>query len=49
MHAVGASGELVLNNPAPDFELADYRGRVIMLSEFRGKQHVLLVLNRGFA
>ena len=36
-----------LNTPAPDFELADYTGKSVKLSDFRGK-NVLLVFNRGF-
>lgn len=36
-----------LNSPAPDFELADYTGRLFRLSEQRGR-NVLLVFNRGF-
>jgi peroxiredoxin len=35
--------------PAPDFELADSEGRKVRLSDFRGKKHVVLVFNRGFA
>jgi peroxiredoxin len=42
------AGQAQLNVPAPEFELADYQGRVRRLSEFRGRQHVLLVFNRGF-
>ncbi len=38
-----------LNVPAPDFTLADFTGRTVRLSDFRGKSHVLLVFNRGFA
>ncbi len=34
--------------PAPDFELADFRGRTVRLSDFRDHQNVLLVFNRGF-
>jgi len=49
MSAASVSGIPELNSPAPDFELADYSGRLIKLSDFRGKQHVLLVFNRGFA
>jgi peroxiredoxin len=37
-----------LNSPAPDFELADYTGQAVRLSDFQGKQNVLLVFNRGF-
>lgn len=37
-----------LNAPAPDFELPDYTGQSVRLSDFRGHS-VLLVFNRGFA
>jgi peroxiredoxin len=37
-----------LNSPAPDFTLQDYHGNVVSLSQFAGRQHVLLVFNRGF-
>ncbi len=37
-----------LNSSAPDFVLTDYLGQETILSQFRGKQHVLLVFNRGF-
>ena len=40
--------KVALNTAAPDFTLQDYQGNVISLSQFRGKQHVLLVFNRGF-
>lgn len=33
---------------APDFTLMDTQGKTIRLSDYRGKKHVLLVLNRGF-
>jgi len=36
-----------MNTPAPDFELADYTGKRVRLSDFRGR-NVLLVFNRGF-
>ena len=36
-----------LNFPAPDFELIDYTGKPVRLSDFRGR-NVLLVFNRGF-
>jgi peroxiredoxin len=34
--------------PAPDFTLADFDGRPVSLSSFRGRRHVVLVFNRGF-
>ena len=37
-----------LNTPAPDFELTGFDGATIRLSDFRGKQIVVLVFNRGF-
>ncbi len=33
---------------APDFALRDMSGRVVRLSEFRGKKHVILVFTQGF-
>jgi peroxiredoxin len=40
--------QVQLEAEAPDFTLEDYRGEKVSLSDFRGKKHVLLVLNRGF-
>jgi peroxiredoxin len=40
--------QVAINTPAPDFELADYTGKTVRLSDFRGKSNVLLVFNRGF-
>lgn len=40
--------KLQTNIEAPDFELNDYKGNLITLSSFRGKNHVLLVFNRSF-
>jgi peroxiredoxin len=37
-----------LNTPAPDFSLADWQGQTVRLSDFRGRNHVVLVFNRGF-
>jgi peroxiredoxin len=37
-----------INAPAPDFELADLNGTKVRLSDYRGK-NILLVFNRGFA
>ncbi len=33
---------------APDFELADTTGRPVRLSQYAGKQHVVLVFTRSF-
>lgn len=38
-----------LNQSAPDFSLADYRGNTVRMADFRGKKNVLLVFNRTFA
>jgi peroxiredoxin len=40
--------EVAINTPAPDFELADYKGNKVTLSQFFNKKNVLLVFNRGF-
>jgi len=37
------------NTDAPDFGLTDANGQAIRLADYRGKKHVLLVFNRGFA
>jgi len=34
--------------PAPDFELADVNGKLVRLSDFRGKKPVVLSFLRGF-
>ena len=33
---------------APDFELTDVEGRLIRLSDFRGKKPIVLAFLRGF-
>ena len=33
---------------APDFALADTRGNMTCLADYRGRQHVVLVFTRGF-
>jgi peroxiredoxin len=38
-----------LNAPAPNFNLIDFQGKHVQLSDFRNKAHVVLVFNRGFA
>ncbi len=40
--------QVELNAPAPDFALTDYQGNKVTLAQFKGKQRVLLVFNRGF-
>lgn len=40
--------QVELNTKAPDFTLTDYQENKVSLSQFKGKQHVLLVFNRGF-
>ena len=37
-----------VNKKAPDFEIDDYKGDKFKLSDFKGKNNVLIVLNRGF-
>ena len=33
---------------APDFTATDSEGKVIQLSDYKGKKNVVLVFNRGF-
>ncbi|MCP4119007.1 MAG: redoxin domain-containing protein [Desulfobacteraceae bacterium] len=33
---------------APDFELNNFQGQAVSLSDFRDRKNVLLVFNRGF-
>jgi peroxiredoxin len=37
-----------LNAMAPDFELRDFNGQLVKLSDFKGKKHLAIALNRGF-
>jgi peroxiredoxin len=39
---------VAVDTPAPEFELEDYTGRKVRLSDYRGERHVFLVFNRGF-
>lgn len=41
--------ELSQAQTAPDFSLNDTEGKIVRLSDYRGKQPVVLVFNRGFA
>ena len=42
------SNRAEINKPAPDFTLTDFKGQAVRLSDFQGRQNVLLVFNRGF-
>jgi peroxiredoxin len=42
------SNRVQVNTTAPDFGLADFRGRLVRLSDYVGHQHIVLVFNRGF-
>ncbi len=44
-----AMAQVELNTAAPDFALADFNGNLVRLSDYKGKNNVMLVLNRGFA
>lgn len=37
-----------VNKQAPDFHMKDFKGEEFVLSSFKGKSNVLIVLNRGF-
>jgi peroxiredoxin len=39
---------IAVGQAAPDFELTDVQGRIVRLSDYRGKKHVVLVFTRGF-
>jgi peroxiredoxin len=39
---------LETTNVAPDFELPDFTGQPVRLSDYHGKANVVLVFNRGF-
>jgi peroxiredoxin len=39
---------VAVDTPAPDFELQDFKGGKVRLSDYRGERHVFLVFNRGF-
>ena len=41
--------KVTLNTPAPEFTLPDFKGQLIRMADYRGKAHILLVFNRGFA
>jgi peroxiredoxin len=37
-----------INARAPDFNLPDFTGKSVSLSDFKGNRHVVLIFNRGF-
>lgn len=39
---------VAIDMPAPDFEIEDFKGQTVKLSDYRHKKNVILVLNRGF-
>jgi len=39
---------IAVQTPAPNFTLNDFQGVPVSLSDFTGKKHVILVLNRSF-
>ena len=41
------SKQIEVNAKAPEFSLTDFNGKPVSLSDFRGKQAVVLVFNRG--
>lgn len=40
--------QVALKTQAPEFELPDFTGKPVRLSQFQGHKIVLLVFNRGF-
>ena len=40
--------KIQISTRAPDFELTDFRGHPVCLSDFQGRKNVLVVFNRGF-
>lgn len=39
---------IAIDEAAPDFTLADFKGEPFALASLKGVSHVLLVFNRGF-
>lgn len=37
-----------INALSPDFELNDFQGKPVRLSNYRGRSTIILVFNRGF-
>ncbi len=48
-YEVMTMSQVELRKQAPDFELKDYKGEAVRLSDFAGRKAVLIVLNRGLS
>jgi peroxiredoxin len=40
--------QVSLNTAAPNFNLQNFQGETVQLTDYRGKFNILLVFNRGF-
>jgi peroxiredoxin len=40
--------QIKLNQAAPNFELQNFKGKTIRLSDYKNNKNVILVFNRGF-
>ena len=40
--------KVILNTPAPDFTLQNFKGETVHLFDFKDQSNILLVFNRGF-
>jgi peroxiredoxin len=40
--------KVAINATAPDFELQDYEGKTVRLSDYKGESNVILIFNRTF-
>lgn len=38
----------LIGQPAPEFSLTDINGKIVRLGDFKGKQNVLAVVQRGW-
>lgn len=41
-------GKVQLFKPAPDLDITDMKGNLVKLSDYKNKNNVLLIFNRGF-
>nr|WP_143184888.1 redoxin domain-containing protein [Rubritalea squalenifaciens] len=47
LSAASQAGEVKVGEVAPDFELKNQDGKVVKLSDYKGKKKVVLVFSRG--